>query len=223
MKSANKDKQSRFLVNERVLCYEPDLTKARVVYDAKILKADLATEGKKTQPKDFHYLVHFQGWSSTWDRYVTEEFLLKITEENRNLQKKLFLEAEAATLALKKKAKSGKKRKRSSNESLSISISEPEIPSKKEKIEKIQPSPCSSMSSKAETESSSISSVSPLLEAKKRQRQNSQDSVQDSENQAPVRLPDELKVILEADFHKGMFINHADTISRFSFNFLIIF
>ena len=86
-------KQSRFVEKERVLCYEPDLTKARVVYDAKILKVENADNRKN--PREFHYLVHFQGWSSTWDRYVTEEFLLKTNDKNRELQKKLFQEAHA--------------------------------------------------------------------------------------------------------------------------------
>lgn len=91
-------KNSRYSIGERVLCYEPDLTKARVVYDAKILKIESPETSKKNaNAKDCHYLIHFQGWSSTWDRYVTEEFLLKITEENRALQRKLFQEAEAMT------------------------------------------------------------------------------------------------------------------------------
>ena len=85
---------ARFSVNERVLCYEPDLTKARVMYDAKILKVECPDMSKKKKAKEFHYLVHFQGWSSTWDRYVTEEFLLKVTSENKQLQKNLFKEAE---------------------------------------------------------------------------------------------------------------------------------
>ena len=92
-------KGSKFNVGERVLCYEPDLTKARVVYDAKILKIECPetrSRSAKNSSVEFHYLVHFQGWSSTWDRYVTEEFLLKTTENNRALQKKLFREAEAA-------------------------------------------------------------------------------------------------------------------------------
>ena len=85
-------KGSKFNVGERVLCYEPDLTKARVVYDAKILKIECPetrSRSAKNSSVEFHYLVHFQGWSSTWDRYVTEEFLLKTTESNRVLQKKL--------------------------------------------------------------------------------------------------------------------------------------
>lgn len=35
------------------------------------------------------YLIHFQGWNSSWDRRVGEELVLKDTPENRQLQKDL--------------------------------------------------------------------------------------------------------------------------------------
>lgn len=35
------------------------------------------------------YLIHFQGWNSSWDRCVSEDFVLKDTEENRQLQRDL--------------------------------------------------------------------------------------------------------------------------------------
>lgn len=35
------------------------------------------------------YLIHFQGWNSSWDRRVGEELVLKDTPENRKLQKDL--------------------------------------------------------------------------------------------------------------------------------------
>ena len=97
-KEKSVSKGGKFTVGERVLCYEPDLTKARVVYDAKILKIECPVQRSKSSktPVEYHYLVHFQGWSSTWDRYVTDEFLLKTTEDNRALQKKLFTDAEEA-------------------------------------------------------------------------------------------------------------------------------
>lgn len=45
--------------------------------------------------------VHnFKGWNSTWDRYVTDEFILKDTEENRILQKKLAEEAQLTPLVV---------------------------------------------------------------------------------------------------------------------------
>jgi male-specific lethal 3 len=33
--------------------------------------------------------VSLQGWNSSWDRYVSEEYVLKDTPENRQLQKDL--------------------------------------------------------------------------------------------------------------------------------------
>ena len=71
----------KYEVKERVLCYEPDPTKAKVIYDAKILK--IVDENNEKA-----FLVHFQGWSSTWDRFVAHDCLLKSNEENKNLQKR---------------------------------------------------------------------------------------------------------------------------------------
>ncbi len=89
-----------FVSGERVLCYEPDPTKVRVVYDARILRVeddDEVGEGSK-------FLVHFQGWNSSWDRFVSREFLLKDNEDSRRLQRELFgLQAEV--IANKKKRK----------------------------------------------------------------------------------------------------------------------
>ncbi|KYB25873.1 Uncharacterized protein R102.4-like Protein [Tribolium castaneum] len=92
----------KFCENERVLCYEPDPTKAKVLYDSKVLDVVVAKDqrGRKT----VEYLIHFQvivalfrpqlikmfqGWNSSWDRYVSEEYVLKDTPENRQLQKDL--------------------------------------------------------------------------------------------------------------------------------------
>ena len=55
-----------FSEGERVLCYEPDPTKVRVVYDAKILQ--VALDEEINDGHTLKYLVHFQGWSSSWDR-----------------------------------------------------------------------------------------------------------------------------------------------------------
>ncbi|XP_053695315.1 male-specific lethal 3 homolog [Sabethes cyaneus] len=77
----------KFMDGEKVLCYEPDPTKAKVLYDSKVLDV---SEGKdKRGRRVIEYLIHFQGWNSSWDRKVSEDFLLKDTEENRQLQKDL--------------------------------------------------------------------------------------------------------------------------------------
>lgn len=35
-----------------------------------------------------------KGWNSAWDRFVTEEYILKDTEENRQLQRELAEKAQ---------------------------------------------------------------------------------------------------------------------------------
>jgi len=82
----------KFDEGEKVLCYEPDPAKTKVLYDSKVLKV---VPEKDELGRKFHkFLIHFQGWNSTWDRYVTDEFILKDTEDNRKLQKKLAEEAQ---------------------------------------------------------------------------------------------------------------------------------
>ncbi|KAG6456076.1 hypothetical protein O3G_MSEX009573 [Manduca sexta] len=77
----------KFSEGERVLCYEPDPTKAKVLYDSKVLEV---IEGKDRRGRrSVEYLIHFQGWNSSWDRCVSEDFVLKDTEENRQLQRDL--------------------------------------------------------------------------------------------------------------------------------------
>ncbi|RUS81554.1 hypothetical protein EGW08_010684 [Elysia chlorotica] len=74
-------------VTEVVLCFEPDCTKARVLYDAKVVERRITKdENGKRRPA---YVVHFQGWNSSWDREVGEHYLLRNTDENRELMKKL--------------------------------------------------------------------------------------------------------------------------------------
>ncbi|KAL1461429.1 hypothetical protein WDU94_013329 [Cyamophila willieti] len=75
----------KFSIGEKVLCYEPDPLKAKVLYNSKVLKILDDKEGKR----GIEFLIHFSGWNSTWDRYVTEDFILKDTEENRKLQQEL--------------------------------------------------------------------------------------------------------------------------------------
>lgn len=45
------------------------------------------------------YLIHFQGWNSSWDRCVGEDFVLKDTDENRQLQRSLAEKSQLQMLA----------------------------------------------------------------------------------------------------------------------------
>jgi len=79
--------QPRFAEGDRVLCYEPDATKAQVLYEAKVLEN--AERKDKNGRRTIECLVHFQGWNSSWDRYVAEEQILEYNEANRRLQRTL--------------------------------------------------------------------------------------------------------------------------------------
>lgn len=70
----------KFAKNERVLCFEPDVKKMRVIYDASVLKVAEKTPEQITYncPSNYKYLVHFRGWNSSWDRFVDEDCLLKV-------------------------------------------------------------------------------------------------------------------------------------------------
>ncbi|XP_077368549.1 MSL complex subunit 3-like isoform X2 [Festucalex cinctus] len=81
----------RFQKGERVLCFEPDPTKAKVLYDAKVLDLVIGKdEHGRRIPK---YLIHFNGWSRSWDRWAAEDHVLRDTKESRKLQRKLAREA----------------------------------------------------------------------------------------------------------------------------------
>uniref|UniRef100_A0A2P2I621 Protein male-specific lethal-3 n=1 Tax=Hirondellea gigas TaxID=1518452 RepID=A0A2P2I621_9CRUS len=93
--------KARFCEGERVLCYEPDPTKAKVLYESKVLQLVYNKDVSRGK-KQLEYLIHFQGWNASWDRCVDEDLVLKDTEENRDLQKRLM---ENAHIKLKEKKK----------------------------------------------------------------------------------------------------------------------
>ncbi|KAK7926189.1 hypothetical protein WMY93_008499 [Mugilogobius chulae] len=102
-----------FHKGERVLCFEPDPTKAKVLYDAKVLDVLTGTdEHGRRIPK---YLIHFNGWNRSWDRWAAEDHVLSDTEENRKLQRKL---ARKALGRMKKKAWAKRRRRQSGSKIL---------------------------------------------------------------------------------------------------------
>ncbi|XP_007557154.1 male-specific lethal 3 homolog isoform X1 [Poecilia latipinna] len=102
----------QFHKGERVLCFEPDPTKAKVLYDAKVLDVLIGTdEHGRRVPK---YLIHFSGWSRSWDRWAAEDHVLRDTEENRKLQRKL---ARKALGRMKRKGWTKRRRRQSGNKS----------------------------------------------------------------------------------------------------------
>ncbi|KAH8255220.1 hypothetical protein KR038_006039 [Drosophila bunnanda] len=91
-----KDEVQVFQKGEIVLCYEPDKSKARVLYTSKVLNVSERRDDHGLRYYD--YKIHFQGWRPSYDRAVRAAVLLKDTEENRQLQLEL---AEAAQLQIR--------------------------------------------------------------------------------------------------------------------------
>ncbi|KAH8919405.1 MRG-domain-containing protein [Atractiella rhizophila] len=78
---------TEFIEGERVLCYHGPL-----LYEAKILKiSNDAPEALETNPgsEPPFYFVHYKGWKQSWDEWITNTRLLKLTTENIAAQKQL--------------------------------------------------------------------------------------------------------------------------------------
>ncbi|XP_027622170.1 male-specific lethal 3 homolog isoform X2 [Tupaia chinensis] len=93
----------KFHSGEKVLCFEPDPTKARVLYDAKIVDVIVGKDEKGRKIPE--YLIHFNGWNRSWDRWAAEDHVLRDTDENRRLQRKLARKAVARLRSTGRKKK----------------------------------------------------------------------------------------------------------------------
>jgi len=109
--------KAKFTSGEKILCFEPDPNKVKILYEAKILEVQtaLGPSGKKRN----EFLVHFQGWNSSWDRYVLEDMILKDNAENRALQDQLEKESVEQEKLAKKILKKKKMDRRLSDRSTS--------------------------------------------------------------------------------------------------------
>lgn len=109
--------KAKFTSGEKILCFEPDPNKVKILYEAKILEVQTALGplGKKRN----EFLVHFQGWNSSWDRYVLEDMILKDNTENRALQDQLEKESVEQEKLAKKLLKKKKMDRRLSDRSTS--------------------------------------------------------------------------------------------------------
>ncbi|XP_010884968.1 male-specific lethal 3 homolog isoform X1 [Esox lucius] len=83
----------KFHKGEKVLCFEPDPTKAKVLYDAKVVDVVIGKDERGKRVPE--YLIHFNGWNRSWDRLAAEDHVLRETDENRKLQRKLSRKAVA--------------------------------------------------------------------------------------------------------------------------------
>lgn len=172
----------KFHEGEKVLCYEPDPSKAKVLYESKVLETGVTKD--KRGKKVAEYLIHFNGWNSSWDRFVLEEFILKDCPENRALQKRL---AQEAAIKLKNK----KKRQRLAD-LLKVSIDEKKL--------KLRANCRRGMAESSETSSSeSSSSSSSDEECQENGVVDAKANVVPTVMASALSLPEKLKKQLEAD------------------------
>ncbi|KAJ4340699.1 Esa1p-associated factor [Didymella glomerata] len=90
--------------DEKVFCFHHELLYEAKVTDVKPNEGDDAKSG-------FQYKIHYKGWKNTWDDWVPQDRLRKLTPENRELANNLrheMLQAQRAARAapppVKKKA-----------------------------------------------------------------------------------------------------------------------
>lgn len=188
----------KFSDGEKVLCYEPDPTKAKVLYDSKVIKVLEVSEGKdKRGRKVIEYLIHFQGWNSSWDRKVGEDFILKDTEENRQLQKSLAEKSQlhqGTYLYRKERKKQRDKSLTARIESLTQQIG----PQNKPPVQPLseEGSSCSNGFGRDETDFS----IEPPLDLDTEYYSSSVESTHE-EDKVYLQVGDKLKRILEYDYH----------------------
>lgn len=82
-----------FKKNEKVFCYH-----CQELYEARCMKI----ESKNGVVK---FLVHYSGWSRTWDEWITGDKMLKDTIENRKLYQKLKATKQTKNQSLRVKSK----------------------------------------------------------------------------------------------------------------------
>lgn len=81
MAPSKQEKAPPYSRDEKVLCFHGDL-----MYEAKITDIRVP-QGKKVE--DAEYRVHYKGWKSSWDDWVTQDRIRKLTEDNRQLASQL--------------------------------------------------------------------------------------------------------------------------------------
>ncbi|ORY11653.1 MRG-domain-containing protein [Clohesyomyces aquaticus] len=95
--------EPQFRKDEKALCFHHEL-----LYDAKVI--DLKPVDGDDKKSGFQYKVHYKGWKNTWDDWVPEDRLRKLTQENRELANNLRHEVLAAQRAAKAPPAASKKK-----------------------------------------------------------------------------------------------------------------
>ncbi|KAL5968393.1 hypothetical protein TSMEX_003867 [Taenia solium] len=77
----------KYEVGDKLFCFEPDPSKAKLIYQAKVTQlCGFTSSGRSRVPL---YFVHFLGWKQKWDREVSEDLLMDINNFTRMLKQKI--------------------------------------------------------------------------------------------------------------------------------------
>ncbi|KAI1816427.1 MRG-domain-containing protein [Poronia punctata] len=85
MAPSKQEKAPPYSKDEKVLCFHGDL-----MYEAKIMEVKIEP-GKKAE--DAQYRIHYKGWKASWDDWVTQDRIRKLTEDNKLLATQLATQA----------------------------------------------------------------------------------------------------------------------------------
>ncbi|KAH8708603.1 MRG-domain-containing protein [Phaeosphaeriaceae sp. PMI808] len=89
--------------DEKVYCFHHELLYEAKVLEVKPIEAD-------DQKSGFQYKVHYKGWKNTWDDWVPEDRLRKLSPENRELANGLRHDMLAAQRAARQQPQPPKKK-----------------------------------------------------------------------------------------------------------------
>ncbi|XP_057387086.1 male-specific lethal 3 homolog [Balaenoptera acutorostrata] len=181
----------KFHSGEKVLCFEPDSTKARVLDDAKTV--DVIVGKDKKGRKIPEYPIHLNGWNRSWDRWAAEDHVLRDTNENWRLQCKL------ARKAVARLRSTGRKRKRCMLPGVDSVLKSLPAEEKDESVENLISSSSDDSSEEKDEEISEESDIEEKTEVKEEPERHTKKEME--ERTIAIEIPEVLKK-LEDDCYR---------------------
>nr|XP_058910706.1 male-specific lethal 3 homolog [Kogia breviceps] len=173
----------KFHSGEKVLCFEPDPTKARVLDDAKIVDVIVGKDEKGRKIPE--YLIHLNSWNRSWDRWAAEDPVLRDTDENwRLLQRKM------ARKAVARLRSTGRKRKRCRLPGVDSVLKSLPAEEKDENVENLISSSSDDSSEEKDEEISEESDIEEKTEVKEEPELHAKNEM---EERIAIEIPEVLK------------------------------
>ncbi|XP_068406241.1 LOW QUALITY PROTEIN: MSL complex subunit 3-like [Eschrichtius robustus] len=179
----------KFHSGEEVPCFEPDPTKARVLDDATIVDVIVGKDEKGRKIPE--YLIHLSGWNRSWDRWAAEGHVLRDTDENQRLQRKL------ARKAVARLRSTGRKRRRCRLPGVDSVLKSLPAEEKDENVENSVSSSSDDSSEEKDEEISEESDIEEKTEVKEEPELHAKKEME--ERTVTIEIPEVLKKKLEDD------------------------